>query len=55
MSLRRTLVLTACSILIGDTARAAKPVLGMAELKNEATRVYRRGGVWEPSSLISLD
>lgn len=49
------LFFVACTTLITQIGYAAKPVLGVAEFKNEATGVYWWGGGvgWELSSMLS--
>ena len=51
----RALFFIACTALISQASYAAKPVMGVAEFKNEATGVYWWGGGvgWELSSMLS--
>jgi curli biogenesis system outer membrane secretion channel CsgG len=51
----QTLFFIACTALISQAGYAAKPIMGVAEFKNEATGVYWWGGGvgWELSSMLS--
>ena len=55
MTTLRTLAFAVCTVIVSQAAFAAKPVLGVAEFKNEARGVYWWGGGvgWELSSMLS--